>query len=328
MQCLYSRRRVVAVLALASVAALSGNAHAQSYPSRGVKIVVPWTPGGGNDVLGRVIAQKLSEAWGQPVVVENRPGAAGNLGADTVAKSPPDGYTLLVAANNILSINPTMNQGTPFDPVKDFVPITLIGTIPVLLAVNPSVPATSVKELIALAKSKPDGLSFGSSGLGSPQQLSAELFASMAGIKMQHVPYRGATPLVADLLSGQVQLAFGAINSMLELAKTGKLRALGVATNKRLSYLPSVPTISEELPGYETDIWIAFVAPAGTPQQIVTKLKDEIHRIFALPDVREKLAAQGIEPKTSTPEELTALVKSDLARWGEVIKATGGRPAR
>ncbi len=203
MQCLFSWQRVFGAVALLSMIALAGNAHAQSYPIRGVKIVVPWTPGGSNDVLGRVIAQKLSESWGQPVVVENRPGAGGNLGADAVAKSAPDGYTLLVAANNILSINPTMNVGTPFDPIKDFVPITLIGAIPVLLAVNPSVPAKSVKELIVLAKSKPDGLSFGSSGLGSPQQLSAQLFASMAGIKMQHVPYKGATPLVTDLVSGQ-----------------------------------------------------------------------------------------------------------------------------
>ena len=328
MQCLFSWQRVFGAVALLSMIALAGNAHAQSYPIRGVKIVVPWTPGGSNDVLGRVIAQKLSESWGQPVVVENRPGAGGNLGADAVAKSAPDGYTLLVAANNILSINPTMNVGTPFDPIKDFVPITLIGAIPVLLAVNPSVPAKSVKELIVLAKSKPDGLSFGSAGLGSPQQLSAQLFASMAGIKMQHVPYKGATPLITDLVSGQIQLAFGAINSMLELAKSGKLRALGVGTNKRLSYLPDVPTISEELPGYETDIWVGFVAPAGTPAEIVTKIKDEIHRVFAMPGVREKLAAQGIEPKTSTPEELAALVKSDLARWAEVIKATGSTPAR
>jgi len=334
---LVSRRQLTGRLAIGLVtgaaacllaSAFVSAAQAQLYPSRSVRIVVPWTPGGGNDVLARVIAQKLAESWGQPVVVENKPGAGGNLGADSVAKSPPDGYTLLVAANNILSINSTINEGTPFDPVKDFAPITLIGAIPVLLATNPSVPAKSVKELIALAKSKPGGLAFGSSGLGSPQHLSAELFSSIAGIRMQHIPYRGATPLVADLVSGQIQLAFGAINSMLALARDGKLRALGVGTTKRLSYLPDVPTISEELPGYETDIWIGFVAPAGTPAEIVTRIKDEIHRIFAMPDVREKLAAQGIEPKTSTPEELAALVKSDLVRWAEVIKATGSKPAR
>lgn len=323
--------RFVVMLTLVSgtLAAVSGRqSWAQTYPSRPIKIVVPWTPGGGNDVLGRTIAQKLSERWGQPVIVENKPGAAGNIGTDLVAKSPADGYTLLVAANNILSINPTMNDGTPFDPVKDFVPITLIGAIPILLATNPSVPAKSVKELIALAKSKPDGLSYGSSGLGSPQHLSAELFSSMAGIKMQHVPYRGATPLVTDLVSGQVQLAFGAINSMLPLAKDGKLRALGVTTTQRLSYLPDVPTISEELPGYETDIWIALVAPAGTPPDVVAKVKNEVHGMFTLPDVRERLAAQGIEPKTSTPDQLTALVKSDLARWADVIKSTASRPGR
>lgn len=323
---LFPRRHTICA-ALAVVLAAMG-AQAQSYPSKPIKIIVPWTPGGGNDVLGRTIAQKLQDSWGQPVVVENKAGAGGNIGADLVAKSPADGYTLLVAANNILSINPTMNDGTPFDPLKDFAPITLIGAIPVLLAVTPSLRVKSVKELIALGKSEPDKLAFGSSGLSSPQQLSADLFASMAGIKMQHVPYRGASPLVTDLMSGHVQLAFGAINSMLPLAKDGKLRALAVATNKRLSYLPDVPTVAEELPGYETDIWIALVAPSGTPPDVVAKIKDEVHRMFTLPDVRERLAMQGIEPKTSAPDELTALIKSDLVRWSKVIKDTGDKSKR
>ena len=307
---------------------LAGESAAQAYPAKPIKIIVPFTPGGGNDVLARLIAQKLTDSWGQPVIVENKTGAAGNIGADAAAKSPADGYTLLVAANNILSINPSINDGTPFDPVKDFAPITLIGAIPVLLATTPTLEAKSVKELIALGKAKPGALSYGSAGLGSPQHLSAELFASMASIKMQHVPYRGATPLVTDLLSGQIQLAFGAINSMIELVRTGKLRALGVATSKRLSYLPDVPAIGEELHGYETDIWIALVAPAGTPSAVVSKINGEVKKILAMPDVRERLSAQAIEPKTSAPEELAGLIKSDLSRWAQVIKATGSGSGR
>ncbi|MFZ5692222.1 MAG: tripartite tricarboxylate transporter substrate binding protein [Pseudomonadota bacterium] len=320
--------RVVVTGALALLLSLSSaqrEATAQTYPSRSIKIIVPFTAGGSNDVLGRTIAQKLQDTWGQPVVVENKPGAGGNIGADLVAKSPADGYTLLIAANNVLSINPTLNEGTPFDPVKDFAPITLVGAVPVLLAVTPSLPVKTVKDLIALGKAEPDKLAFGSAGYGSPQHLSADLFASMAGVKMQHVPYRGASPMITDLLSGQIQLSFGAINSMLPLVKDGKLRALAVATEKRLPYLQDVPTVSEELPGYETDIWIALVAPAGTPQAIVAKINEEVKRIFTLPDVRERLTAQGIEPKTTSPEQLTTLVKSDLVRWEKVIKSTAGK---
>jgi len=301
---------------------------AQPYPSKPIKIVVPFTPGGSNDVLARTIAQKLSESWGRPVVVENRPGAAGNIGADAVAKAAPDGYTLLVAANSVLSINPILNEGTAFNPLNDFAPISLIGAVPILLVTNPTVPAHSVKDLIALGKAKAGGLTYGSAGLGSPQHVSAELFASMAGIKMQHVPYRGANPLVTDLLSGQIELAFGPINSILPLVKSGKLRALGVTTDKRLQYLPDVPTISEELPGYETDIWIALVAPAGTPQAIVAKLAGQVHEIFKLSDVRERLSEQGIEPKTSTADDLSRLIKADLARWAKLIKQTGASPNR
>jgi tripartite-type tricarboxylate transporter receptor subunit TctC len=319
---------VAALIAVLTTSPLASQSAAQAYPAKPIRIIVPFTPGGGNDVLARVIAQKLTDSWGQPVVVENKTGAAGNIGADAAAKSPADGYTLLVAANNILSINPSMNDGTPFDPVKDFAPITLIGAIPVLLATTMTLEAKSVKELIAIGKAKPGGLSYGSAGLGSPQHLSAELFASMAAIKMQHVPYRGATPLVTDLLSGQIQLAFGAINSMIELVRTGKLRALGVAAGKRLSYLPDVPAIAEEIPGYETDIWIALVAPAGTPSAVVSKINAEVQKILALPDVRERLSAQAIEPKSSTPEELSALIKFDLARWAQVIKATGSGSGR
>ena len=312
------------VLFALGIVALGGHsAGAQYYPTHQIRIVVPFTPGGSNDVLGRIIAQKLTDAWGRPVIVENRTGAAGSIGAEMVAKAAPDGYTLLVAANNILAINPSMKEGTPFDPVKDFTPISLIGAVPILLAINPSLSVNSVPELISYAKAKPGELTFGSSGPGSPQHLAAELFISLAGVQMQHVPYRGTAPALTDLMSGQINLTFGAVNSMIPFVKDGKLKALGVTTRERLSYLPDVPSIGETLPNYDTDIWIAFMAPAKTPKDIVTKLQSEIYKIFADPVVREQLALQGIEPRTSTAEELTTLISDDLARWKTIIARNG-----
>lgn len=313
------RRRFIAALLLFVTALGVG---AQPYPSKPIKFVVPFTPGGSNDVLARVIGEKLSAAWGQPVIVENRPGAAGNIGAEVVAKAPPDGYTFLVAANNILAINPSLLANVPFDPVKSFAPVTLIGTVPVVLVVHPSVPAGSAKELIALAKTKPGSLSYASSGSGSPQHLAGEMFKSMAGIDVVHVPYKGAGPAVADLIGGQVQMLVGPVNSVLPHIKAGKLKALGAGTAKRIPALPDVPTIAESaVPGYETDIWISLVAPVGTPSEIVARMNAEIGRIFQMPDVREKLAAQGIEPVTSSPERLASLITSDLERWAKVIRS-------
>jgi tripartite-type tricarboxylate transporter receptor subunit TctC len=313
---------------LTGLSATSGlTAQAQNYPSKPIRFVVPFTPGGSNDVLARVIGEKLSQAWKQPVVVENKPGAAGNIGAELVARSAPDGYTFLIAANNILAINPTLYNQLPFDPLKDFAPVTLIGTVPVLLVVNSSLPVKSVAELIELAKSSPDGLTYASSGSGSPQHLSSELFKSMSGVKLLHVPYKGAAPAVTDLIGGQVQMLLGPINSVLPHVKSGKLRALGVASTKRLPYLGNVPTIDEAgLPGYESDIWIALVAPAKTPNEIIDKVQSEIGAILTQPDVREKLAAQGIEPAGSSPESLSALISKDLTRWSKVIKESGARP--
>lgn len=316
--------RLFLLLALAAFAATAANA--QSYPARQIRIVVPFTPGGSNDVLARIIAQKLTDAWGRPVIVENRTGAAGSIGADSVAKAAPDGYTLLVAANNILTINPSMKEGTSFDPVRDFTPISLIGAMPMLLATNPSLPVTSVADLVAYAKANPRVLTYGSSGPGSPQHLAAELFMSLAGVQLQHVPYRGAAPTLTDLMSGQINLTFGAINSMIPFVKEGRLKALGVTVGQRLSYLPDVPSIKETLPNYETDIWIALMAPARTPKEIVSKLQAEIYKIFADPGVREQLAVQGIEPKTSSAEELATLIARDLARWKTIIAANGLGP--
>src|SRR6266849_9772443 len=317
----------LAAMLFASFALLQAPAaQSQTYPAKPIRFVVPFTPGGGNDVLARTIGQKLYEAWGRPVIVDNRPGAAGNIGAELVAKAAPDGYTFLIAANSILAINPTLYDKAPFDPVKSFVPVTLIGAVPIVLIVNPSVPASSVNELVALAKSKPDGLSYASSGSGSPQHLSAELFKSMTAAKMVHIPYKGAAPAVTDLLGGQVQVLFAPMNTVLAHIKSGKLRALGVAANKRLAYFPDLPTIAEAgVPGYYSDLWFGLVTPAGTPGEIVDKLNREVGKILAQADVKEKLSAQGIEPSATTPDEFAALIKTDLARWDKVIRDSGAR---
>jgi tripartite-type tricarboxylate transporter receptor subunit TctC len=322
------RKMGLALLAALVCVAAPLGAVAQAFPSKPIRIVVPFTPGGSNDVLARAIGEKLSAALGQPVVVDNKPGASGNIGSDTVAKAAPDGYTLLIAANNILSMNPALFDKMPFDSVKDFEPVTLLGVVPVVLAVNPeAAKASSVKELIALAKAKPGAMRYASSGKGSPQHLSAELFKSMTGTDIVHIPYKGAAPAVTDLVGGHVQMQFGAINSLLPHIKSGRLRALGVASTERVPALPDVPTIAEAgVPGYESDIWIGIVAPAKTPASIVNLLNAEIKKALAAPDVRQKLAEQGIEPKTSTPAVFAKLITDDLKRWSRVVKDAGIQP--
>jgi tripartite-type tricarboxylate transporter receptor subunit TctC len=317
-----SRRRMVHALGgLALPAAWSANA--QSYPGKPVRIVVPFTPGGSNDVLGRVLAQKLGEAWGQTVVVENKPGASGNIGADLVAKSPADGLNLLIAANNILTMNSAMFSKMPFNPVKDLESVSLLGWVPVVLVVRTSLGVSSVRELIEASKKKQGGLVYASSGMGSPQHLSAELFRSLAKIDMVHVPYKGAAPAITDLIAGQVDMMFGAINSLLPHIKSGRLTALGVTSAKRIQVLPNVPTVAETVPGYESDIWIGLSTAAGTPPDIVNKVNRDVRTVLRMPDVKEKLAEQGIEAAPSTPAEMAKLVSSDLARWTKVIQDAG-----
>jgi len=311
--------------ALAAAAGLMAS-HAQPYPSKPIRFIVPFTPGGSNDVLARVVGQKLSEAWNQPVVVENKPGAGGNIGAEVAARSQADGYTFLIAADNILSINQSLYDKLPFDPQKDFAPVTLLGTLPILLVVNPSLSANSIKDLIALGKLSASGLTYASGGNGTPQHLSGELFKFMAGLKMTHVPYRGNAPAVTDLLAGQVQMLLSPINSVLPHVKTGRLRALGVASKARLFYLPDVPTIAEAgVPGFYNEIWIALVAPAGTPSEIIDKVQREVVAILGLADVREKLTAQGIEPAASSPDELRTRIGNEAARWARILKEGGIR---
>jgi len=280
---------------------------------------VPITPGGSNDVLARTIAQKLSDQWKQAVVVENRPGGGMNLGSDLVAKSAPDGYTWLLGANNIFVTNPHVGK-MPFDVFKDLAPVTTVAIVPFVLAVNANFPAKNVAELVEYAKKNPNALNYGSSGNGSPQQLAAEMLSHVAGIKMQHVPYKGAVPAITDLLGGRIQVFIGAVNSLLPHVKDGKLRLLAGAGGKRFAAFPDLPAIAETVPGVALDVWLGVFMPTGVPKEILTKVNADIAQVLLSPEVRTSLAAQGIEPTTSTPEALAQTIRDDHARWGKVIR--------
>lgn len=315
----FSRRQLLQAGVLSG---LSASAMAQSsgpYPARPIKFVVPITPGGSNDVVARTIAQKLTELWGQPVTVDNKPGAGMNLGADLVAKSAPDGYTWLLGANNIFVTNPHVGK-TPFDVFKDFTPITQVALVPFVLVVHPSVPARNVAELVEYAKRNPDKLNFGSSGNGSPQQLASEMLNYAAGIKIQHVPYKGAVPAITDLLGGRIQVFIGAVNSLLPHVRDGKLRMLAGAGGKRFAAFPELPAIAETVPGVALDVWLGVFMPAGVPRDIVAKANADIGRVLQMPDIKNNLASQGIEAVTSTPDALSTIIRDDYARWGKVIR--------
>ena len=309
-----------AVTAAALICASSG-LQAQAYPAKPIRIIVPYAQGGGPDVLGRLIAEKLTAAWGQPAVVENRTGAGSNIGTEIAANAAPDGYTFMVAGSP-LSVNPSLYAKLPYDPIRSFAPVSMLATVPMVLTVHPSVPAASVKELIALAKSRPGQLTFATAGGGSPQHLAAEMLKSMAGIDLVHVPYKGAALAMPDVLAGRVAMFISPVNQMLPQIRTGKLRALGVVGLKRIATLPEVPTIDEAaVPGFETDVWIGFVAPAGTAPEIIDKMNSELVRMFQVPELKDRLSGQGIEIATSTPEQLATLIRTDLARWAKIIRA-------
>lgn len=306
-------------LAVALLLPSLSSAQTGPYPNRPIKFIVPITPGGSNDVLARIIAQKLTELWGQPVVVENRPGAGMNLGADTVAKSAPDGYTWLLGANNIFVTNPHMGK-MPFDVFKDLTPITQVATVPFVLVVNPAVPAKNMAELVNYAKRNPGKLNYGSSGNGSPQHLASEMLNFGAGIQTQHVPYKGAIPAITDLLGGRIQFFIGAVNSLLPHIKDGKLRALAGAGGQRFAAFPDLPAMAETVPGVALDVWLGVFMPAGVSKDIVSKVNADIARVLQLPEVKANLAGQGIEGVTGTPEALAATIREDHARWGKVIR--------
>ena len=307
------------IIAAVSACLVASAALAQQYPSRPVRVVVPFAPGGPNDIIVRMIAPKLAESLGQPFVVENRAGAGGNIGTDYVAKSPPDGYTLLSVGPGSLIINPLMGK-VPYDTERDFAPVTLMARAPNALVVHPSLPARSVAELIALARARPGAINYASGGNGSTPHLAAALFAGMAGVELTHVPYKGTAPATADLVGGQVQIAFLGIPAVLPYAKSGKLRVLAVTGLRRSPELPDVPTVDESgVPGYEVSPWYGLLAPAATPGAIVARLALEATRIVRAPETREKLALAGAETAGSTPEEFAAVIRADTAAWSRIV---------
>ena len=316
-------RNAFAGLVLALVA---GAAAAQQWPSKPIKWVVPFAPGGTTDILARTIGEKLSVTLGQPIIVDNKPGAGGGVGADQVAKSPADGYTIMGGTISTHAINASLYSNLPYDPVRDFAPITLIVRVPNMLVVNPELPAKDVRELIALLKASPGKYSFASSGNGTSQHLSGELFKTMTGVEMQHIPYRGSPPALADVVGGQVAMTFDNITTAWPLVKGGKLRALAVTTAKRSPIAPDVPTLAESgLPGYEIGSWQGVFAPAGVSTEIVKRLNTEIVRIINAPDVRQKLVDMGAEPAPNTPEEFAAMVKAEVTKWADVVRKSGAK---
>ena len=316
--------RMAAGALLAAFALLS---HAQApFPSKPIRIVVPFPAGGTTDILARAVAQKLTETLGQSVVVDNRPGAGGNIGAELVAKSPPDGYTLLMGTVGTHAINASLYAKMPYDHVKDFAPVILVAGVPNVLVVNPSVPANNVQELIAYIKANPGKVNFASSGSGTSIHLAGELFKTMAGVSMTHVPYKGSAPAVTDLLGGQVQLMFDNLPSALPQIKAGKLRALAVTSAQRASALPDVPTVAEAgLPGFDATSWFGLLAPAGTPKDVVAKLNAEVAKWLASPEAREKLASQGAIAAGQSPEDFTRHIAAETAKWQKVVKESGAK---
>jgi len=319
---------VFAALALCSLASGMQDAAAQgaaNYPSRGIRYIVGYTPGGTADILARAVSQRLNEAWGQPVVVDNRAGAGTNIGTELAAKSAPDGYTLFMptVAN---AINATLYPKLAYDPIKDFIYITNYAKVPGIVVVHPSVPVKNAKELMALARAHPNQLRHGSTGVGSPHHLAAELFKTMAGVKMIHIPYKGASPALTDVVGGHIEVYFGAMVSTLPHVKSGRVRALGVTTLKRVAAVPDIPTIDEQgLKGFETGSWFGMAVPTGTPPDIVNKLHAAAVRIIALPEIRDRMSAEGAEFVGDTPEQYTRFVKSEIVKWGKAVKASGAK---
>ena len=317
-------KSALALVAIVATSAAGAQDNVRSYPDRPIRIVVTFPPGGPTDIIARAVGQKLAEAWGQPVVIDNRAGAGGNIGTDLVAKAPSDGYTLVLSNFGPLIISPFVYSKLPYDPVKDLTPITLAATSWFFLVVNPSVPATSLKELIALAKAKPGQLTFASAGNASPSHLAGALFQSVAGVTLTHVPYKGGAPSVAAVIGGEVQLAIESPPPIVPQVKAGKLRALGAARPDRSPLLPDVPTVSEAgLPGFEVGSWYGFHAPAGTPKPIIDKLHAEMVKAMRTPELRERFAAVGAETIANTPVQFRAFIDAELTKWGKVTKAAG-----
>jgi len=318
-------RAWAALLALA-VCLLPLAAGAQTYPSKPVRWIAPFPPGGGTDVISRTIAQKLTEAWGQQVIVDNRPGSGGTIGLAAAAKSPPDGYTIVLGQLANVGIAPGLYPKLPYDAEKDLQPVTVVLSAPLILVAHPSLPAKNTKELLALARSKPDSITFGSPGNGTTGHLAAEMIKGTTGVKMTHVPYKGASPAITGLLGGEIAIYVSSIPPASPFLKSGRLKALGVTSARRAPTLPDVPTIAESgLPGYEVTNWYGVMMPAGTPREIIARLHRDIVRILKSPEVQARFASEGGEVVANAPEEFAALIRTEIPKWTKVIKASGAR---
>ena len=324
---IFSKHYTFAAAALAAAAAstLAPASHAADYPTKPIRMIVGFAPGGGTDTTARAIANKLTDLLGQQVIIDNRPGAAGNIATELVSNANPDGYTLLMGTIAALAINPSLyTTKLPFDSIKDFAPIIQAVDSTNILSLHPSVAANSVKELIALAKTKP--LNYGSSGVGGTGHLAGELFNTMAGTKMSHVPYKGGGPAMIDLISGQVQLVFATAASAVPHIKSGKIKGIAVTTIKRSALMPNIPTIAESgLPRFDANNWYGLLAPAGTPRPIIMRLNTDVKKVLAMPDVKEFLFNQGLDPAPGTPEEFGAYIKSEMTKWAKVVKDSGAK---
>jgi tripartite-type tricarboxylate transporter receptor subunit TctC len=323
-----SRRTRSLAAALAALVCLhaAGRAQAQDYPARPIALIVPYAAGGGNDLLARVVAERMSQTLGQQIVIENRGGAGGSIATRQAARAEPDGYTLAIGGTGTLAVDPTLYPNVGYDPRRDFAPVGLIATSALILVVHPSLRAASVQELVALAKEQPGKINYASAGAGSGIHLAAELFAAMTGIKLTHIPYKGSSPALNDLLGGHVSLYFSSLPPALALVREGKLRALAVTGPTRAASFPEVPTVAESgVPGYEAVLHYGIVAPAGTPRPIVDKLNRALRAALAAPDVRERLAAAGAEPLASTPEEYAADIDREEIKWSAIVKLSGAK---
>lgn len=320
---MYRKVLVLGALALSSALSSQIAAAQNGYPSRPIRLIVPSAPGGGTDFTARTIGQKLSEVIDQTVIVDNRPGAAGNIGVEIAAKSSPDGYTLVMPITSF-SINPHLYAKLPFDTIKDFAPVVLASSAPLFLVINPSVPAKSVSELIAVAKAKPGQLNYANSGNGTTAHLAGELFKKMAGVSLVSVPYKGGGPAVIDLIAGQVQIYFSTIPAALAQVQAGKLRGIAVTTTKRVNLIPDVPTVAESgLPGFEVIGWFGIFAPAATPKPIIVKLNKEMNEVLRAHETQQRFASQGLTPGGGTPEELGKFLRAEIGKWGALIKEAG-----
>ena len=322
-----SRRQIIASAAsLAAPLLWSGSARAADpYPSKLITIIVPQAPGGANDIIGRALAAKLATTIGGPVIVENRQGAGGNVGTAYVARMPKDGYSLLLTAQSAQTINPFLYRKIPFDPVKDFDPIMVVGAAPYLLAVNPAFPAKNLRELVALAKAQPGKINYASAGNGTVNHMLGEMLKTAAGIDIVHVPYRGAAPAAADVVGGQLPMTFGSFPGLMPFVRSGQLRAIGVCTEKRTQLAPDLPTLAETIPGLYANAWYGLFAPSGTPREIINKLHAEIAKALESAEMKERFAVLGVEPTQSTPDQLASLMKTDLVRWAKIVKDSGAQ---